>query len=87
MSALLEVSGLSVSFGSVKALADVDLAVPHGQLVGLIGPNGAGKTTFIDAVTGFVPATGKVIFDGHDVSAEQPHARSRRGLTRSCYIL
>jgi branched-chain amino acid transport system ATP-binding protein len=83
MSALLEVQGLSVSFGSVKALSAVDLAVPDGQLVGLIGPNGAGKTTFIDAVTGFVPSTGQVMFDGHDLSAEQPHVRSRHGLTRT----
>jgi branched-chain amino acid transport system ATP-binding protein len=83
MSALLQVNRLSVSFGSVRALSDVDLAVPDGQLVGLIGPNGAGKTTFIDAVTGFAPARGQVIFDGHDLSAEPPHVRSRRGLART----
>jgi branched-chain amino acid transport system ATP-binding protein len=83
MTNLLEVNHLSVSFGSVRALADVDLAVPEGQLVGLIGPNGAGKTTFIDAVTGFVPASGDVIFDGQNLSAEPPHARSRRGLART----
>jgi branched-chain amino acid transport system ATP-binding protein len=83
MSALLELSRLSVSFGSVHALADVDLAVPDGQLVGLIGPNGAGKTTLIDAVTGFVPSRGTVTFDGHDLSSEPPHVRSRRGLTRT----
>jgi branched-chain amino acid transport system ATP-binding protein len=83
MSALLHASGLSVSFGSVRALSDVDLTIPDGQLVGLIGPNGAGKTTFIDAVTGFVPARGQVIFDGHDLSAKPPHVRSRRGLART----
>jgi branched-chain amino acid transport system ATP-binding protein len=83
MSALLQVDDLSVSFGSVRALADVNLTVPEGQLVGLIGPNGAGKTTFIDAVTGFVPASGAIVFDGEDVAALPPHTRSRRGLART----
>src|SRR5205085_7643780 len=56
MTDLLRAEKLSVSFGGVKALTDVDIAVENGTLVGLIGPNGAGKTTFIDAVGGFVPA-------------------------------
>jgi branched-chain amino acid transport system ATP-binding protein len=83
MTPVLRASGVSVSFGSVRALADIDLEVRPGQLVGLIGPNGAGKTTFIDAVTGFVPATGQVVLDGRDISAEPPHARARLGLTRT----
>ena len=52
---LLEVRGLTVTFGVVHAVNGVDLDVEAGELVGLIGPNGAGKTTLIDAVTGFVP--------------------------------
>src|SRR5215472_14882494 len=87
MTAVLEASKISVSFGSVQALVDVDLDVTEGKLVGLIGPNGAGKTTFIDAVTGFVPATGTVVLDGRDISAEPPHVRTRLGLARTWQTL
>jgi branched-chain amino acid transport system ATP-binding protein len=83
MTAMLEASKITVSFGSVQALVDVDLEVPAGQLVGLIGPNGAGKTTFIDAVTGFVPASGTVLLGGRDISAEPPHVRAQLGLART----
>jgi branched-chain amino acid transport system ATP-binding protein len=87
MTAVLETSKISVSFGSVQALVEVDIEVPAGKLVGLIGPNGAGKTTFIDAVTGFVPATGRVVLNGRDISAEPPHVRSQLGLARTWQTL
>jgi branched-chain amino acid transport system ATP-binding protein len=74
---------MSVSFGGVHALVDVDLQVEERQLVGLIGPNGAGKTTFIDAITGFVPCRGFVELDGRDLSHLPAHARARLGLTRT----
>jgi branched-chain amino acid transport system ATP-binding protein len=74
---------MSVSFGGVHALVDVDLQVEEGQLVGLIGPNGAGKTTFIDAITGFVPCRGFVELDGRDLSHLPAHARARLGLART----
>ncbi len=83
MTTVLSAAGISVQFGGVHALSDVDLEVREGQLVGLIGPNGAGKTTFIDAITGFVPFRGKVVLDGHDLSSELPHARARQGLVRT----
>jgi branched-chain amino acid transport system ATP-binding protein len=83
MTAVLETRKICVRFGSVQALLDVDIDVPAGQLVGLIGPNGAGKTTFVDAVTGFVPASGQVRLDGRDISAEPPHVRTRLGLART----
>ncbi len=83
MSALLEVSGLSVDFGGLRANDDIDLAVEAGQIVGLIGPNGAGKTTFVDALTGFVPATGSVRFDGKAIEDLPAHQRSRLGLGRT----
>jgi branched-chain amino acid transport system ATP-binding protein len=83
MSAVLATAGLSVRFGGVHAVEDVDLVVEEGQLVGLIGPNGAGKTTFIDAITGFVRYTGAVELDGRDLAGLPPHARARRGLART----
>jgi branched-chain amino acid transport system ATP-binding protein len=80
---VLRASGVSVSFGGLRALAHVGLEVGEGQLVGLIGPNGAGKTTFIDAISGFVRSRGRVELDGHDLSPLPPHARARRGLART----
>ena len=83
MSAVLATTGLSVRFGGVRAVDEVDVVVEEGQLVGLIGPNGAGKTTFIDAITGFVRSTGRVELDGHDLAGLPPHARAQRGLART----
>jgi branched-chain amino acid transport system ATP-binding protein len=83
MTAVLNARGMSVSFGGVRALVDVDLEVREGQLLGLIGPNGAGKTTFIDAITGFVRCRGSVELDGRDLSSLAPHARARLGLVRT----
>jgi branched-chain amino acid transport system ATP-binding protein len=83
MSAVLVTSGLSVRFGGVRAVDDVDVVVDEGQLVGLIGPNGAGKTTFVDAITGFVRYTGRAELDGRDLGGMAPHARARRGLART----
>jgi branched-chain amino acid transport system ATP-binding protein len=80
---VLETSGLSVRFGGVRAVDEVDVVVEEGQLVGLIGPNGAGKTTFVDAVTGFVRYSGRAELDGHDLAGMPPHARARRGLART----
>jgi branched-chain amino acid transport system ATP-binding protein len=83
VSSVLEATGISVRFGGVHALAEVDVHVEDGQLVGLIGPNGAGKTTFIDAVSGFVRSSGRVRLDGFDLDGLPPHARARRGLART----
>jgi len=83
VTAVLRATGVSVSFGGVKAVVDADLEVAEGQLVGLIGPNGAGKTTFIDALTGFVRADGSIELDGRDLSGLAPHRRARRGLART----
>jgi branched-chain amino acid transport system ATP-binding protein len=83
MTPVLEATGISVSFGGVHAVVDVDLEVGEGQLVGLIGPNGAGKTTFIDAISGFVRAGGSVRLDGANLTGLPPHRRARRGLART----
>ena len=81
--ALLSARGLTVSFGAVRAVDEVDLAVPRGALVGLIGPNGAGKTTTIDALTGFVPHRGRITFDGRPIEGLAPHRRAAAGLART----
>ena len=83
MTPVLKATGISVRFGGVRAVVDVDLEVGEGQLVGLIGPNGAGKTTFIDAISGFVRCDGRVELDGEDLTGVSPHVRARRGLART----
>jgi branched-chain amino acid transport system ATP-binding protein len=80
---VLQARGVTVRFGGVHALTDVDLQVRPGQIVGLIGPNGAGKTTFIDAITGFLKCDGQVAVDGRDVSSLKPAVRARAGLART----
>jgi branched-chain amino acid transport system ATP-binding protein len=83
LSAILEARGVSVHYGGVQALVDVDLEVNDGELVGLIGPNGAGKTTFVDALTGFARYTGAMSIDGRDLGGLTAHQRARLGLTRT----
>jgi branched-chain amino acid transport system ATP-binding protein len=83
-SALLDVAGLSIRFGGLAALSDVDLAVGAGEIFALIGPNGAGKTTVFNIVTGlYRPLAGHVRFDGHDLLACAPHAVARLGVART----
>ena len=81
--AILELVGLEVAYDGVPAVRDLRLSVARGEIVGLIGPNGAGKTTFIDAVTGFVPASGGLVFDGREMSSLAPHQRARAGMVRT----
>jgi branched-chain amino acid transport system ATP-binding protein len=83
VTAVLRAHDMSVRFGGVQALSQLDLEVAEGQLVGLIGPNGAGKTTFVDAVTGFVRYTGRVELEGRDLGGLAPHERARLGLSRT----
>lgn len=80
---LMRTIGLSVQFGGVRALSGADICVDRGEVVGLIGPNGAGKTTFIDAVTGFVPSTGRVEIEGEDVGRAPAFKRAAAGVTRT----
>jgi branched-chain amino acid transport system ATP-binding protein len=84
---IMRARALSVSFGGIRALSDVDLDAEPGAITGLIGPNGAGKTTFIDAVTGMVPAEGTVELDGEDVSTRRTDERAARGLVRTFQTL
>jgi ABC-type branched-subunit amino acid transport system ATPase component len=81
---ILETKGLSVRFGGIKAVDDVDIDLRKGEIVGLIGPNGAGKTTIMDLISGFlVPTTGRVYLKGQDVTELTPDGRSWLGLGRS----
>ena len=71
-------------FGGLVAVSDIDFAVPQGGIVSLIGPNGAGKTTFFNMLTGvYRPTAGRIVFDGHDVTAKPPHAVTERGVGRT----
>lgn len=84
MTHLLEVSGLSVRFGGVRALDGLDLHLDEGETLGLIGPNGSGKTTSFNTITGFVlPAAGTVRFAGEDITAQPPRHVARRGIART----
>ena len=80
--AALAVTGVTVRFGGNVAVDHVDFQVAHGELVGLIGTNGAGKSTLLDAVSGFVPAEGRMEVLGVDVSDKSAPARHRLGLGR-----
>ena len=72
--ALLEVSGLQVNYGLIKAIRGVDFHVDAGEIVALIGANGAGKTTIMHALSGLIPkAAGRVLFDGEDITATPAH--------------
>jgi len=79
--ALLSVQGLNVNYASVQALFDVSIEVPQGGIVAVLGANGAGKSTLARAVSGLVPSTsGKVFFDGQDITKAHPHEIRRAGL-------
>jgi len=81
--ALLSVTGLSVNYGHIEAVRDVDLALDAGRITTLVGANGAGKSTTLLALSGLIPkAGGKVMFDGHDVTALPAHKLVAAGLVQ-----
>ncbi|GAC1441155.1 MAG: ABC transporter ATP-binding protein [Vulcanimicrobiaceae bacterium] len=80
----LAVRGITVRYGGVTALEDVDLDVAPGRVVGLIGPNGAGKTTLVNAMTGVVrPASGTIALGDARLEGRPPHRVARAGLART----
>ena len=84
MAELLEVRDVSVRFGGIRALDDVNLTVGAGESVGLVGPNGAGKTTLFDCISGRIrPNTGSVSFDGRPLDGVPAYRRARMGLART----
>ncbi len=81
---LLELAGVSKSFGGIVALHEVTLAVAEGEPVGLVGPNGAGKTTLFDCIAGLLePEAGSIRFGGRRVDGLPPFRRSRLGMART----
>jgi branched-chain amino acid transport system ATP-binding protein len=81
---LLAIEGLSRTFGALAAVRDLSLTVHDGEILGIIGPNGAGKTTTVNLMAGAIrPTSGRVTFDGRDVTGLKPHALARRGLVRT----
>lgn len=84
MSVALHVNNVSLSFGGIKALQDVDFKVEAGQIYAIIGPNGAGKTSLINSINGFYqPQQGKIIFDGRDITHLPPYRRAEFGISRT----
>jgi branched-chain amino acid transport system ATP-binding protein len=81
---VLEASGIGKRFGGVTALDDVSISVAAGEVCGVIGPNGAGKTTLFDVLSGVQPATtGRVIYQGKDITRRTATWRARHGLKRT----
>jgi branched-chain amino acid transport system ATP-binding protein len=78
---VLQVEGLSVAYGGLRALSDVSLRVDARQFVAIVGPNGAGKTTLFKAISGTVPAlSGRVLYEGRDLLAMTPPQRAYLGI-------
>ena len=81
---LLELKDVTKDFGKLQAVAELSFCVDKGEIHSLIGPNGAGKTTVFNLITGTHPVTsGKVLFEGDDITAYEPHEVASRGITRS----
>jgi branched-chain amino acid transport system ATP-binding protein len=85
---LLELKDVSLSFGGLTVVHELDLHVDEGEIVSVIGPNGAGKTTLFNLITGiYRPQTGDIIFDGQSIVGLEPHQISCRGISRTFQTL
>jgi branched-chain amino acid transport system ATP-binding protein len=84
---LLQVQNVSKHFGSLIAVNNISMTVEHGELRAIIGPNGAGKTTFFNLITGFfTPTSGRIVFDGQDITDLLPARRVWRGMARTFQV-
>jgi len=87
MTVLLKLNSVSKHYGALKAVDNVSIAVEGGEALAVIGPNGAGKTTLFNLITGdAAPTQGQIEFEGSNMTAMPPHARSRLGIGRSHQI-
>jgi len=85
---LLEGRSLTIAFGGIHAVQDVSITIKPRELVGLIGPNGAGKTTLLRLLTGVLrPDSGRVLFEGHDITRLPIHRRARLGFALTHQIV
>jgi branched-chain amino acid transport system ATP-binding protein len=85
---LLELRGVSMAFGGLLVVNDLDLHVDVGEIVSVIGPNGAGKTTFFNLITGvYEPTAGDIVFDGNSIKGLAPHKITQRGIARTFQTL
>jgi branched-chain amino acid transport system ATP-binding protein len=81
---ILELIDLSMTFGGLRAVSELDLEVGDGEIVALIGPNGAGKTTVFNCVTGvFAPTGGRIKLQGKDIGGKKPHTITQAGIGRT----
>jgi len=81
---LLKVQDLSLGFGGIQALVDIRLEVRSGELFSVIGPNGAGKTSLLNCISGrYIAASGRLLFDGRDITRLAPHRRASVGIGRT----
>ncbi len=81
---LLRVEGLGKSFGGVKAVDGVSFTLEENEVLGVIGPNGSGKTTLVNLITGFIkPTTGRIYFQGRDITGKPPYKVADLGIARS----
>ena len=81
---MLELKGVSKSFGGVMAVRNVDMSISEGEILGLIGPNGAGKTTLFNLITGvYRPDSGSIVFQGHNLVGLLPHQIAKLGIART----
>src|SRR3954452_23519003 len=86
--ALLELHGVTKSFGGLRVISELDLAVGEGEIVSVIGPNGAGKTTLFNLITGlYRPDTGDIRFEGQTIVGLDPHVITARGVARTFQTL
>jgi branched-chain amino acid transport system ATP-binding protein len=88
MSALLETEALTVRFGGILANADISIGVNEGEILGLIGPNGAGKSTLFNLVAGtYRPTSGRIRFEGRDITRLPPAVRCKLGIARTFQVV
>lgn len=81
---LLQVEGLGIDFGGLRAVNDVSFSLKAGEIVSVIGPNGAGKTTLFNMISGvYLPCRGRILLAGEDVTGLGPHLLAERGLSRT----